>query len=126
MTDKNPFSNSSSFPGRTSYCIPMVVMPRSYPRHNRLSSAHAPRRPPHHLHIFALFLALSLTLLRPGGTLALLLPQNFLKTHAYADYRADALKQIDQLTVLDFGQFPGVAQEAIAFIARKSTGGTLK
>jgi type I restriction-modification system DNA methylase subunit len=76
------------------------------------------KRSLHNLNIFALFVDLSMEILSPKGSLGFLIPKNFIKTAAYKPFRKDLLVNNYINCVMDFGQFPGVAQEAIALYVK--------
>ncbi|MCK6456028.1 MAG: N-6 DNA methylase [Phycisphaerae bacterium] len=80
-------------------------------------------RPSKNMNIFALFIDLSLrNLLKTSGRLGLLVPKNYVKTDSYAEYRRDLITKHSLHKVIDFGQFPNVAQEAIGLIASSAAG----
>ena len=71
---------------------------------------------------FTLFLELSTSLLRPEGTLALLLHKNFLTVESYKKSRKFLLDHTQILEIVDVGSqiFPQITGEIIFFIARKN------
>ncbi len=83
-------------------------------------------RSAHNLNVFAIFVDASTKhFLRKKGLLGFLIPKNFIKTDAYRDYRLDLLCEHNFRKIIDYGKFPGVAQEAIAIIlAAKEKPGT--
>ena len=82
------------------------------------------KRATHNLNIFAIFIDECLErLLADGGRLGFLIPKNFTKTAAYKPYREDMLAKHSLNLVVDFGQFPCVAQEAVGiFVTAKQAG----
>ena len=75
-------------------------------------------RKPHNLNIFAVFVDECIDhLLARGGQIGFLIPKNFTKTEAYLPYRENLLTGHNLHLIVDFGQFPGVAQEAIGLFA---------
>ena len=84
-------------------------------------------RDTHNMNIFAVFIDECIdNLLREGGVLGFLIPKNFTKTEAYQPYRENILNMHSLNQVVDFGQFPGVAQEAVALFVRAKTAGTTR
>ncbi len=84
-------------------------------------------RDTHNMNIFAVFVDECIdNLLRKDGALGFLIPKNFTKTEAYRPYREDILNKHSLNLVVDFGQFPGVAQEAVALFVRARTTGTTR
>ena len=82
------------------------------------------RRNIHNMNIFAIFIDECIeNLLKKSGLLGFLIPKNFTKTQAYQPYREDILNRHSLNLIVDFGKFPGVAQEAVAlFVSAKSFG----
>ncbi len=83
-------------------------------------------RDTHNMNIFAVFVdECTENLLRKDGVLGFLIPKNFTKTESYQPYRENILNNHSLNLVVDFGQFPGVAQEAVAiFVSAKTEGST--
>lgn len=75
------------------------------------------------MNVFAVFVDAALNrLLSPHGRLGFLVPKNFLKTESYIEYRRDLLTRNSLHEVIDFGQFPNVAQEAVGLVASGGPG----
>lgn len=66
----------------------------------------------------ALFVFESLKELKTTGFLGLLLPKVVIKNEAYYPVRKRILETCQMKQIMDFGQFPGVASDAIALIIR--------
>ena len=64
------------------------------------------------LNIFALFIDKSFEIVNDNYRIGLLIPKNFVKTSAYKEYRESFIYNIN--CIVDFGKFPGVAQECIS------------
>lgn len=75
------------------------------------------------MNICSLFALRGLSLVREGGYFGFLLPKVVVKNQAYEPIRKKLLTEFDLTRVLDFGQFPGVASDAVGLIARKSRPG---
>lgn len=84
-------------------------------------------RASHNMNIFAIFIDECLEhLLTTSGLLGFLIPKNFTKTQAYKQYRNNVLENHNLNLLVDFGQFPGVAQEAVGlFVTAKQAGTNL-
>jgi hypothetical protein len=79
------------------------------------------------LNIFVLFIISSyVRWCKLEGRVGLLIPKNFIKTYGYLPIRKDLVENKYIETVTDFGQFPGVAQEAISVEITKATKGIEK
>jgi len=72
------------------------------------------------VNICTLFVLRGLSLVREGGYFGFLLPKVVVKNKAYEPIRKKLLAEFDLTRILDFGQFPGVASDAVGVIARKS------
>ncbi len=84
-------------------------------------------RDTHNMNIFAVFVDECIeNLLRKDGVLGFLIPKNFTKTESYRPYRENILNKHSLNLVADFGQFPGVAQEAVALFVSARTEGTTR
>lgn len=63
------------------------------------------------LNIFAIFIDKSVNIVNNKYIIGLLIPKNFIKTSSYQEYRESFINNIN--CIVDFGKFPGVAQECI-------------
>lgn len=72
-------------------------------------------------------LEVSIQCLRPGGVLAIVLPQSILTNRRWSAYRADALRRLEVCAVVSlpeetFGPFRGVANACVLFGTRADVG----
>jgi len=74
----------------------------------------------HNINIFALFIDMTIIILKKGAILGYLIPKNFVKTETYKPYRNDILEIHGIDHIVDFGKFPGVAQEAVGLFIVKN------
>ena len=74
------------------------------------------------VNICALFILEGLTKLKPNGYFGFLLPKVVVKNEAYYLIRKQILEGYGIKQLFDFGQFPGVASDAIALIVQKKKG----
>lgn len=75
------------------------------------------------VNVCSLFVLQGLSLVKEGGYFGFLLPKVVIKNEAYEPIRKKLLTEFDVARVLDFGQFPGVASDAVGIIARRSKPG---
>ena len=72
------------------------------------------------INICALFISESLKKLKPDGIFGFLLPKVVIKNLAYQNVRKKILEKYFLKHIDDFGQFPGVASDAVSFIIQHS------
>jgi hypothetical protein len=70
------------------------------------------------VNICALFVLGALKKLKPGGYFGFLLPKVFIKNEVYYAVRNEILNNYHIVQIIDFGQFPGVASDAIGLIIK--------
>ncbi len=58
--------------------------------------------------------------LKPNGLFGFLLPKVFIKNESYRTIREKVLNEYEILKIIDFGQFPGVASDAIGLVLKKN------
>jgi hypothetical protein len=68
------------------------------------------------VNICALFILESLKKVKPNGFFGFLLPKVVIKNEAYYPIRKEILDNYHLKEIVDFGQFPGVASDAVALI----------
>jgi type I restriction-modification system DNA methylase subunit len=78
---------------------------------------------PRNVNICTLFVLQGLSLVKNGGYFGFLLPKVIIKNEAYEPIRRKLLTEFDLERVIDFGQFPGVASDAVGIIARRTQPG---
>jgi len=72
------------------------------------------------INICSLFIIESLKKIKNGGFFGFLLPKVVIKNKIYVPIRKEILENYNIKEIVDFGQFPGVASDAIALIIEKS------
>jgi type I restriction-modification system DNA methylase subunit len=75
--------------------------------------------PEKNINICALFINKGLDLVRDGGVLAFLLPKVVIKNTAYFNIRKKIIEELHISNLFDFGQFPGVASDAVGLVVEK-------
>ena len=75
------------------------------------------------VNVCSLFVLQGLSLVKEGGYFGFLLPKVVIKNEAYEPVRRKLLGEFDLTRVLDFGQFPGVASDAVGIVARRTKPG---
>jgi SAM-dependent methyltransferase/predicted RNA-binding Zn-ribbon protein involved in translation (DUF1610 family) len=75
--------------------------------------------PEKNINICALFINKGLDLARDGGVLAFLLPKVVIKNTAYFNIRKKIIEELHISNLFDFGQFPGVASDAVGLVVKK-------
>ena len=78
---------------------------------------------PKNVNVCSLFVLQGLSLVKDGGYFGFLLPKVVIKNEAYEPVRRKLLTEFDLTRVLDFGQFPGVASDAVGMVARRTKPG---
>lgn len=74
------------------------------------------------INLCSLFVLAGLEKLKPGGIFGFLLPKVFIKNETYQSLREKILNGYEILQIMDFGQFPGVASDAIGLIIKNGKG----
>lgn len=75
------------------------------------------------VNVCSLFVLQGLSLVKEGGYFGFLLPKVIVKNEAYEPVRRKLLAEFDLTRILDFGQFPGVASDAVGIVARRTQPG---
>jgi hypothetical protein len=73
------------------------------------------------INICALFISESLKKLQIGGVCGFLLPKVVIKNTTYLHVRKNILENFYLKSIGDYGQFPGVASDAVSFIIQRSS-----
>ncbi len=71
------------------------------------------------MNLFAAFYMRSLRILKKSGLLCLLIPKVFIKNTSYTNIRKYVLDNFTIQQFIDYGQFPGVASDAVCTVVKK-------
>ncbi|MBU2052915.1 MAG: N-6 DNA methylase [Nanoarchaeota archaeon] len=74
--------------------------------------------PQKNMNIFGVFVIHSLRLLKKEGIFGLLIPKVIIKNDSYTSIRKEIIENYSLFKIMDFGQFPGVASDAICLLIK--------